>query len=74
MASKDSSSNTVGRMRDPYEAYYRRSRRRHRTEVAMVVGGFFLALILVSAGVFFWNSEVDPQAGPVNKENVALNN
>jgi NADH:ubiquinone oxidoreductase subunit 6 (subunit J) len=61
-------------MRDPYEAYYRRSRRRHRTEVAVVVGGLFLALILVSAVVLFWHTEVDQQAVSVNKENIALNN
>jgi len=61
-------------MRDPYEAYYRHSRRRHRTEVTVVVGGLFLALILVSAVFFFWHAEVDQQVLTVNKENVVLNN
>jgi hypothetical protein len=60
-------------MRDPYEAYYRHSRRRHRTEVAVVVGGLFLALILVSAVAFFWHAEVDQQVISVNNENVSLN-
>lgn len=59
MASKDSKSNTAGGMGEFYQAYYRHARRRNRTEVAVVLGGVFLALVLVSALIFFWYTEVD---------------
>lgn len=61
-------------MRDPYEAYHRHERRRHRAEIAMVIGGFFLALVLMSVVVAVWHAEFGQPTSSVNKENVALNN
>jgi len=74
LASKDSSSNAAERMPDPYQAYYRYARRRQRIEVAVVIGVFFLALILVSAGIIFWHTESDQRLASVDKENVTLGN
>jgi len=62
-----------GRMSDPYEVYYRRARRRDRTEVAVVAGGLFLALILVLVVVLF-RMEVDQRATLSGQENIVLNN
>lgn len=73
MANKDSRSNAADWMRDPYEAYYRHVRRRDRAEVAAILGGFFLALVLVSAVFFFWYSEVDQRTVTVIRDTVALN-
>ena len=74
LASKDFRSSAADRMRDPYEAYYRHARRRDRADVAVVLGGFFLAVVLLSAVVFFWRTGLDERAASVNRENVVLSN
>jgi uncharacterized membrane protein len=61
------------RMKDPYEAYYRRERRQQRLQIAMVVGAFFLTMILILGALLFWQLETSEQIASFNTHSTASN-
>jgi hypothetical protein len=48
-------------MQDPYEEYFRYERRRHRTQVAMVVGAVLMMIAAISAVVVAWQVSAEDQ-------------
>jgi hypothetical protein len=60
-------------MKDPYEAYYRHERRQHRKQIAMVVGAFFLTVMVVLGAVLFWHLATDEQVISANTHTTASN-
>lgn len=61
------------RKKDPYEAYYRRERREHRLRIAMVVGAFFLAVLLVVGAVLFSQFAYEAHVASINTHSTASN-
>jgi hypothetical protein len=61
------------RRKDPYEAYYRHERRQHRLRIAMVVGAFFLALLLVLGALFFSQLAYEAHVASINTHSTASN-
>jgi hypothetical protein len=48
-------------MREPYEEYFRYVRRRHRAQVATVVGAVVMMLAVISAVVVAWQVSAEDQ-------------
>ena len=48
-------------MQDPYQEYFRYVRRRHRAQVATVVGAVVIMLAVISAAVVAWQVSAEDQ-------------
>ena len=48
-------------MQDPYEEFHRYERRRHRAQVAIVLGALAIVIAAASAAVIYWRVSAEDQ-------------
>lgn len=48
-------------MKDPYEEFHRYERRRHRAQVAIVIGALAIMIVAAGAAVIYWHVSAEDQ-------------